>query len=223
MELGSYKVFALHGKSIRFLANPHFRQEQSTGCLKAEAMGVTGSPGRSSITDGKGEEGSGIMGGEVHPFYMNRKLRSIASDLPGCFHNTLGKEFTEFFPFTKLTNYFDDLVTITPGKFLAEGIEVSPSELSDRFEFGMTLHLEATQEYLETVDHHFGVFHVILMEREGLDEYLAGTGEGKAAYVFQMTVHGNRLTPDPRYQTLKLRAGWRAPADEESSESAGSL
>ncbi|MBC7264772.1 MAG: sigma-70 family RNA polymerase sigma factor [Chloroflexi bacterium] len=94
-------------------------------------------------------------------------------------------------------------------QFLAEGTGVEPDLLLDSFEFGMALYVERTPEYLEAVDRHFALFHLVLLSREGLEEYLAGTGEGCDAYVFQMTLEDDCLTPDPRYQALKMRAGWR--------------
>lgn len=100
-------------------------------------------------------------------------------------------------------------------ELLANATGVQPDRLLDNFEFGMTLLVEPTAEYLEQLDRRTGIFHLALLSHDGLEEYLAGTGEGCDIYLFDMTLDRNRLTIDPQSRPLKTLTGWRLwPADE---------
>lgn len=102
--------------------------------------------------------------------------------------------------------------------FLAKATGVQPGALFDSFEVGMALFVEATEEYLEELLRQPAVFRLALLSREGLEEYLAATGEGCDVYLFQMTLEGNCLTIDARSRPLKTRTGWRLLPEREGAE-----
>ena len=126
-------------------------------------------------------------------------------------------EWLESVPHTNMVIDLHPDLSDEEREFLARIAHIKPAQLFESFEVGMALFIEPSQQYLETLDRWTDIFHLVLLSRQGLDEYLAEDGESCDVYLFEMTIEENGLTVDRRARPLKTRAGWRLVPDNEGS------
>lgn len=91
---------------------------------------------------------------------------------------------------------------------LSKKLGVSPTELESKYEFGFTLYIHPSEEYLDVIDYGETLFQLVLLPRESWDNLIEKETRQASLVSFPMVFEGETLTIATAPSPSHVEIGW---------------